>query len=148
MSGILKDRDLLSGLLFLAIGGGFAIGALDLSIGTARRMGPGYFPLMIGGLLALIGLALMVKSIIRRRPVPIERLYLRPVTGLTLSICTFAFVIEEAGLVLTCIATVVVAGIASSETKWTENGLIAIGMAAFAVVVFKLLLGLPFRIWW
>lgn len=148
MSGMLKDRDLLSGLLFLAIGGGFSLGALDLSIGTARRMGPGYFPLMIGSLLALIGLALMVKSIIRRRPVPIERLYLRPLAGLTLSICTFAFLIEEAGLVLTSIATVIVAGVALSETKWTENALIAIGMSAFSVIVFKLLLGLPFRTWW
>ncbi|MCQ0986046.1 tripartite tricarboxylate transporter TctB family protein [Jiella marina] len=148
MPGMLKDRDLLSGLLFLAIGGAFALGALDLSIGTTRRMGPGYFPLMIGSLLVLIGVALIVKSVIHRRPVPLERLYFRPVAGLTLSICTFALLIERVGLVLTCIATVLVAGLASSETKWTENALIAVAMAVFAVLVFKLLLGLPFRTWW
>ncbi len=147
MRGMLNDKDVLTGLLFMAIGAFFAIGAQDYAMGTMRRMGPGYFPVVLGSLLMSIGAALAIKSVLRRRPDRVERLHLRPALGLTAAILVFAALVERAGLIAACIACVLVAGIASSETRWREAVLIAIGMAAFSAVVFQVLLGLPFRLW-
>ncbi|WP_285673283.1 tripartite tricarboxylate transporter TctB family protein [Paralimibaculum aggregatum] len=144
---MLTDKDVLTGLLFIAIGAFFAIGAQDYAMGTMRRMGPGYFPVVLGSLLVIIGTVLAIKSVVRRLPEPIDRLHIRPVLGLTAAILVFAALVERAGLVAACIACVVVAGIASSETRWREAALIAVGMAAFSALVFKALLGLPFRLW-
>lgn len=147
MPEMLRDKELLAGLLFVIVGGAFAAGALEHSIGTARRMGPGYFPLMVGGLLTAVGITIAVRSLLARRADVVARLYLRPAAGLTLSIVAFALLIDRAGLVIACIATVLIAGTASPETRWREAVLIAAVMAVFSALVFKFLLGLPFRLW-
>ena len=53
-------RSVLSGLTFLAIGSAFALGALSYAVGNAARMGPGLFPLLLGVILALLGLAILI----------------------------------------------------------------------------------------
>ena len=52
---IKSQKDFFSGLMFAIIGGGFAWGATSYSVGTGARMGPGYFPLLLGILLAILG---------------------------------------------------------------------------------------------
>ena len=52
---IKSQKDFFSGLMFAIIGGGFAWGATNYSIGTGARMGPGYFPMLLGILLAILG---------------------------------------------------------------------------------------------
>lgn len=61
---IKSQKDFFSGLLYAVVGGAFAIGATNYNIGTGARMGPGYFPLMLGVLLCLIGLYIMFKSLV------------------------------------------------------------------------------------
>ena len=61
---IKSQKDFFSGLMFLAVGGGFAWGATTYSVGTGARMGPGYFPLMLGVLLAIIGAIIMFKAVV------------------------------------------------------------------------------------
>ena len=61
---IKSQKDFFAGLLYAAVGGAFAIGATNYNIGTGARMGPGYFPLMLGVLLCLIGLYIMFKSLV------------------------------------------------------------------------------------
>ena len=61
---IKSQKDFFAGLLYAAVGGAFAIGATNYNIGTGARMGPGYFPLMLGVLLGLIGLYIMFKSLV------------------------------------------------------------------------------------
>ncbi len=56
-------KDLAAGAVFAAIGLAFMAGALTLDIGTAFKMGPGYFPLVLSGLLVLLGLIVMAKSV-------------------------------------------------------------------------------------
>lgn len=64
---LIKSRkDFFSGLMFAIVGSAFAIGAVNYQVGTAARMGPGYFPLLLGILLAVLGLLIMVASILRR----------------------------------------------------------------------------------
>ena len=52
---IKSQKDFFAGLLYVVIGGGFAIGATNYTVGNAARMGPGYFPLLVGILLAILG---------------------------------------------------------------------------------------------
>ena len=61
---IKSQKDFFSGLMFAIIGGGFAWGATNYSIGTGARMGPGYFPLLLGILLAVLGAFTVFYSLI------------------------------------------------------------------------------------
>ena len=61
---IKSQKDFFAGLLYAAVGGAFAIGATNYNIGTGARMGPGYFPLLLGVLLGLIGLYIMFKALV------------------------------------------------------------------------------------
>lgn len=144
---MLTDKDVLAGLMFVMIGGAFALGAADYGMGTMRRMGPGYFPVVLGCILCLMGLVLAGKALWKQRPQAISRLYLRPLLALSASILTFAALIDEFGLIPACLACVLIAGLASAETRWRETICIAIGMTAFAALVFQQFLGLPFRLW-
>ena len=60
---IKSQKDFFSGLLYLVAGGAFAFGATNYNLGTAARMGPGYFPLLLGIMLAIIGVFIMFKSL-------------------------------------------------------------------------------------
>ncbi|MET1116815.1 MAG: tripartite tricarboxylate transporter TctB family protein [Comamonas sp.] len=61
---IKSQKDFFAGLMFLVIGLAFAIGAVDYNIGTGARMGPGYFPMILGVLMSVLGLAIGAKGLI------------------------------------------------------------------------------------
>ena len=63
-----SQKDFFSGLLFMTVGGAFAYGATTYQVGTAARMGPGYFPLLLGVILALMGAVIAVRSFIAGTP--------------------------------------------------------------------------------
>jgi flagellar motor component MotA len=58
-----SQKDFLSGLMFMIVGASFAIGATNFDVGTAARMGPGYFPLLLGIVLALLGVVITLQSL-------------------------------------------------------------------------------------
>ena len=60
---IKSQKDFFSGLFYTVIGAAFAYGATNYTVGTGARMGPGYFPLLLGILLTLIGAFVMFKSL-------------------------------------------------------------------------------------
>ena len=62
--GIKSQKDFFAGLMFIAVGGAFAWGATNYQIGNGARMGPGYFPLLLGILLAVIGSIITFKSLV------------------------------------------------------------------------------------
>lgn len=147
MGTVLREKDFLAGVAFIAIGGFFAIGALDFGIGTARRMGPGYFPLVLGSALVLVGTVLSAKALWQRSGNFVGRLYLRPVIALFAAIVCFAFLLETAGLVAACLATVLVAGLASRETTLVGSLAVAVVMALGCSLLFVEFLGLPMALW-
>jgi hypothetical protein len=61
---IKSQKDFFSGLMFMSVGAAFAWGATKYSVGTGARMGPGYFPLMLGLLLAVLGSVITFKSLV------------------------------------------------------------------------------------
>ena len=62
------QKDFFAGLMFLVIGLAFAIGAVDYNIGTGARMGPGYFPMILGVLMSILGIAISAKGLIVETP--------------------------------------------------------------------------------
>lgn len=146
-AALFRQKDFVAGLLFAVIGIGVAVGGSEYGIGSARRMGPGYFPVMIGGTLVLIGSALVVKAFLARISDPVPRLHPRPLLALVASVFAFGLLINRVGLIAACFATVMISGLASSSTRWLEMTLIAMVMSLFAALVFVQFLGLPMRLW-
>ena len=149
------DRsDLAAGLVFIAIAAAFAWAALDVRMGTLLRMGPGYFPLVLSGLLAALGALMLLRG--ARRPAapagpgqgqgPSFRVAWRPLLLVCGSALFFALTLEGLGLPLTTFATLLIAASASPQFRPAEALLTAAAFAAGAWVVFAMLLGLPFRL--
>ena len=65
---IASQKDFVSGLMFMVVGGGFAWGAIDYEIGEAARMGPGYFPMVLGLVLVLLGSFIMFFALVVETP--------------------------------------------------------------------------------
>lgn len=147
MKTAITDKSLLSGVLFFAIGAGFWIAAQDYAFGTLRRMGPGFFPSYLGAILAIIGLLMIGQALIRKRHEAIPALYVRPLFFLTAGILAFAVLIDRAGLIAACLAAVLLSSRASRDARLLESLIVAVVMTAFSVIVFIVLLGLPFRMW-
>ena len=144
---IKNPTDFWTGLLF----GGFGLfvslyAATHYQIGSAIRMGPGYFPTCIGALVALLGIALMASSL--RVPGPrLPRIPLRPVALILASGVAFGYLLKPLGLVAATVVLVVVSALGGHEFRWREVLVLAAVLAVFSIGVFVLGLGLPFPLW-
>ena len=139
------SKDFWSGAFFLGVGVAFAGLGRDYPMGTAMRMGPGYFPMLLGGLLALIGLSLIIRSLLKPGPA-VGRLAYGKVALVTLSNVLFALLLRRLGLVAALILLVVVSAYASVRFRWPVALALAVGLAVGSSIIFVWLLGLPIPI--
>jgi hypothetical protein len=144
---IKNPTDFWTGLSF----GGFGLfmslyAATHYNIGTAIRMGPGYFPTCVGALVALLGLALLVGSLRVEGP-RLPALALRPVVLVLAAGVVFGYLLKPFGLVISTVVLVLVSAAGGHEFRWGEVLVLAAGLAVFAVAVFVYGLGLPFPLW-
>ena len=116
--------------------------ARDYPMGTATKMGPAYFPTVLGALLALIGLLAVLRSMVRNGT-PIEKFHVKELILILLSVCLFGLLVRDAGLIPATVALILASAAASAKFKWVSSLLLAAGLAAFSVLVFVKLLGLP-----
>ena len=143
---IRAPRDFWAGLLFIAIGTGFIALASQYRLGVASRMGPAYFPIAVGCLLSLLGLAIAVRAFVRTGPA-LEAVSLRPLGVTLLSVVLFGLALSYLGLVAAILALVLVGALADANARSLEMLALAVFLAAFSVVVFVLVLGLPLQVW-
>ncbi len=115
-------------------------------IGTPARMGPGFFPTVLGGILAALGLSLSIPALIRDGE-PLPRLGLRPLFTVLIAIVVFALLLQPLGFVLSAVVLVLMSGFADPELRPAESVGLALLLTAFSVVIFVVLLGLPFNLW-
>lgn len=147
----MRDRDytdIIGGLLLVAAGLFVAFYALQhYSMGTATRMGAGYFPAVLGFLLAFLGLLLVVPALRRpgERPVP----HLRPLFTILLAVTAFALSVRQVGMVPATFLLVGLAALAQHEVRLVPTLILAAGLSVLAVLVFAKGLGvlLPAFIW-
>jgi hypothetical protein len=93
---IKSQKDFFSGLMFLLVGGGFAaVAVTNYTVGSAARMGPGYFPMLLGGLLALLGAAVMFSALTfeRRDDERIGAIAWRPLFFVLVGVLTFGLLL-------------------------------------------------------
>ena len=138
--------DLLAGATFVVLGLAFAIGGSRYDVGTALRMGSGYVPIGLGGLLALLGLIIVVASFrgidpavanADRGPVPWWRMGV-----LLAAVMFFGLTVGGLGLGPSLFATTFLAAMAGQETGPRRALVIAVGLTALCLVVFVGLLQL------
>jgi hypothetical protein len=143
--GIRGRQDFLAGLLFVFFGAFALYLARNYPVGSAMRMGPGYFPTILGGMLVVLGTAVLVRGLIA----PGEKLgrsALMPLVLVLASVALFAVTVERLGIVVSVVLVVFVSSLASGRFKWLEVTLLAAVMVALAVGLFTKGLGLPFKI--
>lgn len=144
-SFIRHPKDFWSGIIFLFVGLAAIIIGRDYSMGTAARMGPAYFPTILGGILALIGLAATVRSLFRQGEA-VGKFAVRELIIILSAILSFGFLVRGAGLVVAAVVLVMLSCYASPKFRWGPSLLLAIGLTVFCVLVFVKLLGVPLPI--
>jgi len=135
----MKDRNLARGLFVMAISLAFGLQALRYPIGDFSRAGPGLFPLMMSGLLMLIGVVIVVRSrFVPRVPMEFNPRNIAVILG---SLCVFALLSEHVNMIVGITAMVFCAGFAgTAKYSIARNLKIAAGLVAVALV-FQHLLG-------
>ncbi len=145
---IRHPKDFLTGVMFLLFGTAAMVLSLGLKIGNAAKMGPGYFPFALGALLAVLGIVLLMKGVVRAgetRGWPV--LQLKPVAIVLSSVVLFSQILRPLGLLLSTAVLVVLASMASHEFRWKEALLNAAVLVAIVVGVFFYFLEFQLPIW-
>jgi hypothetical protein len=143
MSISIKSRkDFWCGLLLIAVSAIFAVGLIGLPIGTAFRMGPGYFPMVLMILLAFLGLLILINGVRLEGP-PIGTVSLRSILLISMPIIFFGLTLRGLGLVLSLGITVFATTFA--YRNWNASVAIATTLALIAasILIFVYGLGLP-----
>ena len=140
------DRsEAVSGALLMLTAGFFAWQTLDLRIGTALRMGPGYFPAILSGLLFLFGLLIFVKSLRTAAGEAVGTIAWRGMIFILTAPVFFGLTVRGLGFVPSLFITALIAAMASLRMKFHWALLLAVLVTLFSTLVFSYALGLPFR---
>jgi hypothetical protein len=142
---IANRKDLSAGLLFIAIAGLFAAGTIDLDLGTPLKLGPGAFPLLLAGVLALLGLVILAQAF-RTPGTDIVAIPWRGIVLIAVAPILFGLTVRGLGLAAAIAAVVAVSAFASHRMSLKLAIALIIGLTLFCVLVFHVGLGLPVRL--
>jgi hypothetical protein len=146
LKNAILSKDFLSGLIFLAVGIGVIVEARGYPMGSLLRMGPGFFPTMVGSLTAAVGAALIGKAIHSRADGP-PALFVRPLFFIIAGVLVFALSLQRLGLVVSTVLLVMITRLASRPVDWIGALVLSVALAGLSVLIFRHLLGLPIRLW-
>jgi len=146
-SPIRSSKDFLTGMIYVAIGTGAVMIAIlgDYKIGTALRMGPAYFPLVLSFLLIGIGLISLVRSFVHRGT-PIGAYTVKGLLLVVVPTVLFGLMVKGAGLIVALPLLVLVSSYASRQFRWGQALALAAGLTVFCALVFLKGLGVPLPI--
>ena len=146
MSRIWNNADFWAGIMFLAFGAVAVYISRDYPMGSAMRMGPGYFPTYLGILMMGMGLIVAVKGFVVGSE-PIGRWAFRPLLILGLGVIAFGYVMQLAGFIPALVVLIVLASFAGRDFRPVELVILSIVLIAGAVGVFIYGIGLPYPLW-
>ncbi|NYZ14356.1 tripartite tricarboxylate transporter TctB family protein [Azospirillum sp. RWY-5-1] len=138
----LVSRDSLSGLMFIAFAAGFAFLSRDLSLGTALRMGAGYFPLLLSAVLGVLGLVIVLRALVAGGTA-VEGVSWRGLALVSASVLVFGLGLGGLGLGPAVAGSTILAAMASGRARPLGIAMLAAFLVAFTWLVFIRGLGLP-----
>ncbi len=141
-----NSKDFYAGVVFVFFGITALLVARTYPMGNAMRMGPGYMPTILGGILALLGLVIAARALWLSGEA-ISAWALRPLLLVLGAVLAFAVLVEPLGLVLAVLALVVTGCLGGSEFRLCEVAVLSLVLVVLAVAVFVYGLGLPFGMW-
>jgi hypothetical protein len=154
---IKSQKDFFSGLMFASVGGGFAWGATNYTIGTGARMGPGYFPLLLGIFLAVLGAFIMFYSLVEHTEdgEPIGAFAWRPIVYILGANVVFGIFlaglpslgVPALGLIAAIYALVIIASKAGDTFVLKEVLILATVLSVGSYLAFIVLLKLQMPVW-
>jgi hypothetical protein len=145
---IRNQQDFWSGVMFTTIGIAFAGFAQEYDMGTAQRMGPAYFPTVLGALLALLGVIIGMRGLAGETTDGRIATFHFDALGWVLGAAVlFGVLLRPAGLIVALIGLIVVSAIGSHEFKWKETALLTVGLIILVLAVFIWGLKLTIPIW-
>lgn len=154
---IKSQKDFFSGLMFMGVGVAFAWGATTYSVGTGARMGPGYFPLMLGVLLAILGAVITFESLVVETEdgEKIGTWAWKPLFFIISANLVFGVMlgglprlnIPAMGLIVGIYALTFIASLAGEEFKLKQVVILATVLAIMSYLAFIVLLKLQFPVW-
>jgi putative tricarboxylic transport membrane protein len=146
VNGPIRDpKDFWSGVMFVVVGVAAIVLARGLPMGSATRMGPAYFPTVLGGLLALIGVVAIIRSFVLHGT-PVGHFAWKPIVLMLGSNVLFGVLLRPAGVVVALIVLVLVSAWGSVYFRWGPAIVLAIALTVFSVLIFVKALGLPIPI--
>jgi hypothetical protein len=135
-------KDLLAGAVFAGFGLAFAITSATYDIGTPLRMGPGFFPLVLGGILVVLGISIAVKGFVAGEGGDLGAVPWRALVLLVAAILFFGFTVRDLGLAPALFVTVLLAALAGRSVRIVPAVVIAASLTALSVLIFVVLLQL------
>jgi hypothetical protein len=134
----IKDaKDFWSGVMFAAFGLGFVVFARQYDMGTAARMGPAFFPTMLGGLLLLLGVVTSIKGLtVQTDDGKVARFHFKPLLLVLGAVVAFGLLLRPAGLLVSIAALVIISSLGGDEFRLRDVLLLTVGLAILVLVVF------------
>jgi len=141
---IKSPRDFWAGAMFAGFGLFFVAWSFaHYQMGSAVRMGPGYFPAVLGGLLVVLSAVVIVKSLAVDGP-KVAPFHFRPLVLVSLSVLAYGYLMQPGGLAVATAAAVFIGALAGHEFRWKEVSVVALVLVLFSWLVFVKGLTLPF----
>ena len=154
---IKSQKDFFSGLMFMLVGIAFAWGSTSYNVGTGARMGPGYFPLVLGVLMAFLGLVIAIKATVINTPDgdKIGSWAWKPLFFIIAANLVFGVMlgglpsikIPAMGLILAIYALTFIASMAGDEFSFKAVFILATVLSIMSYLAFIVLLKLQFPVW-
>jgi putative tricarboxylic transport membrane protein len=141
--GLPGNRDFLAGAVFVAIGIAAMLVARGYPFGNAMRMGPGYFPTVLGGILVVLGAWVMARGLRSREKVAGEWGW-RPLAFIALAFVVFGLLLPRLGLLPALAAAVLVSAFGGPEFRAKEALVLAALMSAVTAFVLLVVLRMPY----
>lgn len=138
-------KDFWSGLIYIFFGSSAILIARDYSMGTAIKMGPSYFPTILGGVLLVIGVISVIRSFVAPGP-PVGAFAFKGLVLVTVSVVAYGLVVRGLGLAIALPLLIIASAYGSKRFRWRPTLLMAAGLTLFCVFVFLKGLGIPLPI--
>lgn len=139
---IRSTKDFWTGLIYIAFGLSAILIARDYDMGTALKMGPAYFPTILGYLLILIGVIAFIRSFFQPGT-PIGAFAFKALVLIVGSTIIFGFIVRGAGMAIALPVLVLISAYASTRFRWGPTLVLAAGLTVFCIFVFLKGLGVP-----